>query len=357
MTVMINEAADFSADDHYDTPWEYKNKAISVALLASSSQLESTNQKTAQREIDENVKKKQARNDNKNGTSQLSPWTERPKTFASEFTTFSHKPIPPEFRPASQRVRPKNRLSLESSKTRNGFTQPPLFGLNNSVEATVAKDIHESSCKIPLTIKCAKISSTRLNTSLTSKIHEHPLTATALGVNRRSLDRQQEQQHFMASSSRDCQSHLPSHYPFVAVNTFLESPSNESPTSNESKRVSPAIQSPSRAYDEPTVVQQRREPGILQARKSTSIDLEDMIHEHVNRNDAETLLKSTSIGTFLLRRRVINQRDLALSLRASEGQLQYTFFTILEVVGVLHIKLELKDGLWVLGEGPRFSKV
>lgn len=69
--------------------------------------------------------------------------------------------------------------------------------------------------------------------------------------------------------------------------------------------------------------------------------LDDLVHEQMERADAELLLGALPLGTHLLRRRP--DQSLALSLKASEG--------------VLHIKLQLRDGQWVLGEGPRFRHV
>lgn len=70
-------------------------------------------------------------------------------------------------------------------------------------------------------------------------------------------------------------------------------------------------------------------------------DLSDLVHEQMERADAELLLGACPLGTHLLRRRP--DRSLALSLKASEG--------------VLHIKLQFRAGQWVLGEGPRFRHV
>uniref|UniRef100_A0A183BSE3 SH2 domain-containing protein n=1 Tax=Globodera pallida TaxID=36090 RepID=A0A183BSE3_GLOPA len=70
-------------------------------------------------------------------------------------------------------------------------------------------------------------------------------------------------------------------------------------------------------------------------------ELDNLVHEKMNRNDSEKLLHSLNFGVHLLRRRP--DRNLALSLRAKEG--------------VLHIKLEFHQSQWILGDGPRFSSV
>uniref|UniRef100_A0A914GY91 SH2 domain-containing protein n=1 Tax=Globodera rostochiensis TaxID=31243 RepID=A0A914GY91_GLORO len=70
-------------------------------------------------------------------------------------------------------------------------------------------------------------------------------------------------------------------------------------------------------------------------------ELDNLVHEKMNRNDSEKLLNSLNFGVHLLRRRP--DQNLALSLRAKEG--------------VLHIKLEFHQSQWILGDGPRFSSV
>uniref|UniRef100_A0A914Z662 SH2 domain-containing protein n=1 Tax=Panagrolaimus superbus TaxID=310955 RepID=A0A914Z662_9BILA len=69
---------------------------------------------------------------------------------------------------------------------------------------------------------------------------------------------------------------------------------------------------------------------------------DELIHENIDRLEAEYLLNARKIGDFLLRKR--QEGNLALSLKASEG--------------VLHIKLEKRDNNhWVLGEGPQFPSI
>jgi len=72
-----------------------------------------------------------------------------------------------------------------------------------------------------------------------------------------------------------------------------------------------------------------------------TFDEASMVHEQLDRVEAEKLLNIMEMGDFLLRRRP--DQNLALSLKAAEG--------------VLHIKLERRDGFWVLGEGPRFASI
>ncbi|KAE9552895.1 hypothetical protein FO519_003880 [Halicephalobus sp. NKZ332] len=68
----------------------------------------------------------------------------------------------------------------------------------------------------------------------------------------------------------------------------------------------------------------------------------DLIHENIDRIEAEQLLMPRAVGEFLLRKR--SEGNLALSLKATEG--------------VLHIKLEKRDNnAWVLGEGPQFPSI
>lgn len=68
---------------------------------------------------------------------------------------------------------------------------------------------------------------------------------------------------------------------------------------------------------------------------------EDIIHRGIDRTEAERLLTTRETGAFLIR--VRDNGTLALSIRAASG--------------VLHIKLELRSNLWVLGEGPSFSSI
>ncbi|MFH4974057.1 hypothetical protein AB6A40_000766 [Gnathostoma spinigerum] len=67
----------------------------------------------------------------------------------------------------------------------------------------------------------------------------------------------------------------------------------------------------------------------------------DIIHDNMDRTQAEAQLCKREVGCFLVRRR--NDGNLALSIRASTG--------------VLHIKLERKGDRWILGEGPSFGSV
>ncbi|VIO96051.1 Uncharacterized protein BM_BM7177 [Brugia malayi] len=68
---------------------------------------------------------------------------------------------------------------------------------------------------------------------------------------------------------------------------------------------------------------------------------EEIIHRGIDRIDAERQLCDQDIGVFLIRAR--DNGTLALSIRANKG--------------VLHIKLELRENRWVLGEGPTFGSI
>ncbi|KAM3720658.1 Protein soem-1 [Dirofilaria immitis] len=68
---------------------------------------------------------------------------------------------------------------------------------------------------------------------------------------------------------------------------------------------------------------------------------EEIIHKGIDRIDAERQLFDQDIGVFLIR--VRDNGTLALSIRANRG--------------VLHIKLELRENRWVLGEGPTFGSI
>ncbi|VBB31256.1 unnamed protein product [Acanthocheilonema viteae] len=68
---------------------------------------------------------------------------------------------------------------------------------------------------------------------------------------------------------------------------------------------------------------------------------EEIIHKGIDRIDAERQLCNQDIGAFLIR--VRDNGTLALSIRANKG--------------VLHIKLELRENRWILGEGPTFGSI
>ncbi|VDK75974.1 unnamed protein product [Litomosoides sigmodontis] len=68
---------------------------------------------------------------------------------------------------------------------------------------------------------------------------------------------------------------------------------------------------------------------------------EEIIHKGIDRIDAERQLCDQDIGAFLIR--VRDNGTLALSIRANKG--------------ILHIKLELRQNRWVLGEGPTFDSI
>ncbi|CAG9535550.1 unnamed protein product [Cercopithifilaria johnstoni] len=68
---------------------------------------------------------------------------------------------------------------------------------------------------------------------------------------------------------------------------------------------------------------------------------EEIIHKDIDRVDAERQLCDQDIGVFLIR--VRDNGTLALSIKANKG--------------VLHIKLELRENRWVLGEGPTFGSI
>uniref|UniRef100_A0A0R3RRY7 SH2 domain-containing protein n=1 Tax=Elaeophora elaphi TaxID=1147741 RepID=A0A0R3RRY7_9BILA len=68
---------------------------------------------------------------------------------------------------------------------------------------------------------------------------------------------------------------------------------------------------------------------------------EEIIHKGIDRVDAERQLCDQDIGSFLIR--VRDNGTLALSIKANKG--------------VLHIKLELRENRWVLGEGPTFGSI
>ncbi|VDK29039.1 unnamed protein product [Gongylonema pulchrum] len=68
---------------------------------------------------------------------------------------------------------------------------------------------------------------------------------------------------------------------------------------------------------------------------------DEIIHKGIDREIAERQLSAYDTGAFLIR--VRDNGTLALSIRASKG--------------VLHIKLELRNNCWVLGEGPSFGSI
>uniref|UniRef100_A0A7E4VY96 SH2 domain-containing protein n=1 Tax=Panagrellus redivivus TaxID=6233 RepID=A0A7E4VY96_PANRE len=83
--------------------------------------------------------------------------------------------------------------------------------------------------------------------------------------------------------------------------------------------------------------------GSMMLKKLNRFNENELIHDGIDRCDAEALLLPRPVGEFLLRKRT-DGGNLALSLRASEG--------------VLHIKLEQRDNnAWVLGEGPQFASI
>jgi hypothetical protein len=89
--------------------------------------------------------------------------------------------------------------------------------------------------------------------------------------------------------------------------------------------------------------------------------LSELVHERMERAEAELLLGGLPLGTHLLRRRP--DASLALSLKGTEGEgkggIGWNSSCFSSPTGVLHIKLELRQpgAHWVLGEGPRFRSV
>jgi len=82
--------------------------------------------------------------------------------------------------------------------------------------------------------------------------------------------------------------------------------------------------------------------GMSQNKGRYKYDDSQLVHDtSLSRVEAEKLLSHHQIGVFLVRLR--EEGNLALSLKASDG--------------VLHIKLEEREGRWVLGEGPSFSSI
>uniref|UniRef100_A0A0N5ABJ8 SH2 domain-containing protein n=1 Tax=Syphacia muris TaxID=451379 RepID=A0A0N5ABJ8_9BILA len=67
----------------------------------------------------------------------------------------------------------------------------------------------------------------------------------------------------------------------------------------------------------------------------------DFIHYGVDRVLAENRLMRCDVGTFLVRLR--HNNSLALSIRSNNR--------------ILHIKLELHNNQWILGEGPAFGSI
>ncbi|KAI6181552.1 SH2 domain-containing protein [Aphelenchoides besseyi] len=80
---------------------------------------------------------------------------------------------------------------------------------------------------------------------------------------------------------------------------------------------------------------------LANRRHRLHFDESTMVHEQMDRVEAEKRLEPKQVGDYLLRRR--NDGTLAMSLRATDS--------------VLHIKLERRDKSWVLGEGPAFRTV
>ncbi|CAJ0930331.1 unnamed protein product, partial [Mesorhabditis belari] len=66
-----------------------------------------------------------------------------------------------------------------------------------------------------------------------------------------------------------------------------------------------------------------------------------MLEKGIDRIEAEKRLESTNLGDYLLRYR--KEGSAALSLKGSTS--------------VLHIKLERRDGQWIVGEGPTFRSI
>ncbi|CAD5207305.1 unnamed protein product [Bursaphelenchus okinawaensis] len=76
-------------------------------------------------------------------------------------------------------------------------------------------------------------------------------------------------------------------------------------------------------------------------RHRSRFDEKAMIHENMDRIEAEKILSNGQVGDYLLRHRP--EGNLAMSLRGQKA--------------VLHIKLEQRNGKWVLGEGPEFKSL
>ncbi|CAD5211039.1 unnamed protein product [Bursaphelenchus xylophilus] len=76
-------------------------------------------------------------------------------------------------------------------------------------------------------------------------------------------------------------------------------------------------------------------------RHRSKFDEKAMIHENMDRVEAEKILSNGQVGDYLLRQRP--EGNLAMSLRGQKA--------------VLHIKLEQRNGKWILGEGPEFRSL
>ncbi|KAI6183279.1 SH2 domain-containing protein [Aphelenchoides bicaudatus] len=83
------------------------------------------------------------------------------------------------------------------------------------------------------------------------------------------------------------------------------------------------------------------ETPIALRRHRLHFDEATMVHEQMDRVEAEKCLAARQIGDYLLRRR--QDGNLAVSLRATDT--------------VMHIKLEHRQQMWVLGEGPAFKTI
>ncbi|KAI1724448.1 SH2 domain-containing protein [Ditylenchus destructor] len=323
-------------EDHYDTPWEFKNRAIEVLRSQSNginNLFKESNGKSKHQSADENAFRRVTIPDTIPSTSECGPLTESPSEkvlseSASPKAEYKQSPTQSSadfsrssgscsFYPNNERLQPttQNSVSTQVKPRRLSASATPIFTGNptssSSFNMSLSKNAHPLFPLANSSTNPPQNGQKRLSFDRVPKIQSH----------RRSSDSVRPFGHMPTSQSASPFSPLPncSNLPWTSRAYPLVSPehlSNSQLSSRESTKRGHAYESAISAAAE-------------------------MVHEGMERGQAEEMLKSMEVGDFLLRRR--NDGNLALSLRSSDG--------------VLHIKLEMRDSTWILGEGPRFSSI
>ncbi|CAK5072334.1 unnamed protein product [Meloidogyne enterolobii] len=313
----INNRSNSPNSDHYDTPWEFKNRTL-AAILENQRQEQQQQLKHLEKQIQiKNPKNNEVNIPNSNNNNQriLNNGNERSEGEA----TVEH---------GNRLSFPANFSKMEELKTKNFSNQPIQQQLILEDNIKTRKGKMKNDGQLNSNLQPNK------NLELKIKNNKESPSPPPLPAHKNNLKQLQNNNNINLPSKS------PSKPPLSPLksNFFLHSPNNLNNQNlikigdkQQQKLINERIKSLK------LVLTFCQENSFGEKEKLNN----NLIHENMERAEAELLLGAMPLGSHLLRRRP--DRSLALSLKANEG--------------VLHIKLEYRCDRWVLGEGPRFNSV
>ncbi|KAL3104121.1 hypothetical protein niasHS_002148 [Heterodera schachtii] len=321
-----NGAQRRATDDHYDIPWEFKNRAL-AAVVGQQFQNKKRSEKAAE------VPKERAENE----TGQFEQQNVRKRLSFPQAICNNALRKKLMGNGAGERAREQRKKAPDANS--NG-TAPGTVPANEQFQfiqkptaATSFFDSPQMASLLPRAPPCFSPSSSAspsASSSSAESVSAIPQNVRPSVPSHRHGETPPRQTNERRQSPRKCKR------PSAEQPNGTSSSCDAMANSKTQLRNYPMVEMPAnaKAKEVTSLCQRRHYPSALE-------ELDNLVHEKLDRCQSEQILSKMNLGAHLLRRRP--DRNLALSFRAKEG--------------VLHIKLEFHQGEWILGDGPRFPDI